>query len=138
MGGGDIVHHFSPGRPIIDMYEFDKNRAAFPPEQLLQYRGKYIAWSPDGKSIVASDEDLLKLDELIKELGYEVRRGYALTDDVVDGRPVVTLGVGPADEAPVAANAFDCVTIANAMGVPMKTFGDATLCDGGPIPTLLA
>jgi hypothetical protein len=30
------------------------------------------------------------------------------------------------------------VTIANAMGVDIKTFGDATLCDGGPIPGLLA
>lgn len=30
------------------------------------------------------------------------------------------------------------VTIANAMGVAVKTFGDATLCDGGPIPGLLA
>jgi hypothetical protein len=30
------------------------------------------------------------------------------------------------------------VTLANAMGVPVKTFGDATLCDGGPIPGLLA
>ncbi|HET6279553.1 MAG TPA: DUF1552 domain-containing protein [Polyangia bacterium] len=30
------------------------------------------------------------------------------------------------------------VTIANAMGVAVKTFGDATLCDGGPVPGLLA
>jgi hypothetical protein len=30
------------------------------------------------------------------------------------------------------------VTLANAMGVPLKTFGDATLCDGGSIPGLLA
>jgi hypothetical protein len=30
------------------------------------------------------------------------------------------------------------VTIANAMGVDTKTFGDATLCDGGSIPGLLA
>ena len=35
----------------MDMYEFDKNRAAFPPEELLQYRGKDIAWSPDGTRI---------------------------------------------------------------------------------------
>ena len=30
------------------------------------------------------------------------------------------------------------VTIANAMGVAVKTFGDPTLCDGGSIPGLLA
>ncbi len=45
--------------------------SAFPPEELLQYRGKYIAWSPDGKRIVASDEDLLRLDDMVKELGYD-------------------------------------------------------------------
>jgi hypothetical protein len=55
----------------MDMYEFDKNRAAFPPEELLQYRGKYIAWSPDGKRIVASDEDPSRLDDLVQELGYD-------------------------------------------------------------------
>jgi hypothetical protein len=55
----------------MDMHEFTKNRLAFPPEELLPYRGKYIAWSPDGKRIVASDEDLLRLDDAVKELGYD-------------------------------------------------------------------
>jgi hypothetical protein len=59
------------GRAILDLCQFDKNRAAFPPEQLLQYGGKHIAWSPDGKRIVASDPDLLRLDEMVKELGYD-------------------------------------------------------------------
>ena len=61
----------------MDMYEFDKNRAAFPPEGLLPYRGKYIAWSPDGKRIVASDEDLLRLDDMVKELGYDPPRSFS-------------------------------------------------------------
>jgi len=61
----------SAGRQILDLCQFDKNRAAFPPEQLLQYGGKYIAWGPDGKPIVASDEDPLKLDDIVKELGYD-------------------------------------------------------------------
>jgi hypothetical protein len=62
---------FCTGSPIMDMYEFDKNRAAFPPEGLLPYRGKYIAWSPDGKRIVAGDEDPLRLDAIVKELGFD-------------------------------------------------------------------
>jgi hypothetical protein len=55
----------------MDMYEFDKNRAAFPPEELLQYRGKDIAWSPDGTQVIASDTDLLNLIATVKELGYD-------------------------------------------------------------------
>jgi hypothetical protein len=56
----------------MDMYEFDKNRAAFPPEDLRPYLGKYVVWSPDGKSIIASDEDPLKLDDKVRELGYDL------------------------------------------------------------------
>lgn len=55
----------------MDMHEFTKNRLAFPAEQLIQYRGKYIAWSPDGKQIVASDEDPLRLDDTVIALGYD-------------------------------------------------------------------
>jgi hypothetical protein len=55
----------------MDIYEFDKNRAAFPPEERLQYRGKDIAWSPDGTRVIASDTDLLNLIATVKELGYD-------------------------------------------------------------------
>ena len=51
----------------MNMYEFDKNRAAFPPEDLLPYLGKYVVWNPDGKRIIASDEDLLKLDPIFRK-----------------------------------------------------------------------
>jgi WD40-like Beta Propeller Repeat len=54
----------------MDWQEFDKNRAAFPPEELLRYRGQYIAWSPDGTRIIASDTDGLKLDDILRALGY--------------------------------------------------------------------
>lgn len=56
----------------MDMYEFDKNRAAFPPEDLIPYRGMYVVWSPDGKRIIASDKDPLKLDEMVTEQGYDL------------------------------------------------------------------
>lgn len=55
----------------MDMYEFTKNRLAFPPEELLPYRGQCIAWSPDGTRIIASHKDELQLDAMISELGYD-------------------------------------------------------------------
>ncbi len=55
----------------MDMYEFDKNRAAFPPEELLQYRGKFVVWSPDGKRIIASDKDPDRVEDMVEELGYD-------------------------------------------------------------------
>jgi hypothetical protein len=57
--------------PVMDMYEFNKNRVAFPPEELLKYRGKDIAWSPDGTRVIASDTDFLRLYETVKALGYD-------------------------------------------------------------------
>jgi hypothetical protein len=61
----------SKGRASLDLCQFDKNRLAFPPEELVQYRGQYIAWSPDGSRIIASDEDDGRLYASIEELGYD-------------------------------------------------------------------
>jgi hypothetical protein len=55
----------------MDFQEFDKNRATFPPAELLRYRGQYIAWSPDGMQIIASDQDGIKLDDTVRALGYD-------------------------------------------------------------------
>jgi hypothetical protein len=33
---------------------FHQNRNKFPPEELLQYSGQYVAWSPDGTRIITS------------------------------------------------------------------------------------
>jgi hypothetical protein len=55
----------------MDMHEFITNRNQFPPEELWQYAGQYIAWSPDGRSILASDHDEIALYEAILALGYE-------------------------------------------------------------------
>jgi SAM-dependent methyltransferase len=54
-------------------------------------------------------------EEEFARLGYEVRRGFELTEDRHNGRGVVTLAVGPADLPPFPNEAFDCVTIANAI-----------------------
>jgi hypothetical protein len=53
------------------MQEYLKNRHQFPHDELDKYAGKYVAWSPDGTRIIASDEDPLKLVDAIDELGFE-------------------------------------------------------------------
>jgi hypothetical protein len=54
----------------MDMQAFLKNREQFPAAQLAKYAGKYVAWSPDGTRILASDEDELRLANTIREAGY--------------------------------------------------------------------
>ena len=55
----------------MDMQQFLKNRLAFPPEELARFAGKYVAWSPDGTQILASDEDELRLDATLKQAGHD-------------------------------------------------------------------
>jgi len=54
----------------MDLQQFQRNRQAFPPEELAKYADKYVAWSPDGKSILAADEDELELAHAIQAAGY--------------------------------------------------------------------
>jgi hypothetical protein len=44
-------------------------RAGLSAEELRQYAGKWIAWSADGTHVVAAAEDLLRLDELVRQAG---------------------------------------------------------------------
>ncbi len=45
----------------------------FPPEELLKYKGKWVAFSPDGSHIVAAHEEVKTLAELVKAAGYELQ-----------------------------------------------------------------
>ena len=47
-----------------------QNRNAFPFEELKKYEGQYVAWSGDGKRILASDKKPLRLAAKLKEAGY--------------------------------------------------------------------
>jgi len=51
--------------------QFARNRANFSAHELEKYAGKYVAWSPDGSAIVASDEDERRIDARIKAAGYD-------------------------------------------------------------------
>lgn len=46
-----------------------ENRENFPQEKLVEFRGQWIAWSPDGTRIVARATDLQILDDLIQQEG---------------------------------------------------------------------
>ncbi len=53
----------------MDMKEFLKNRQAFPPEELAKHRGEWVAWSPDGKRLVAWSRDPEALEDLVRAAG---------------------------------------------------------------------
>jgi hypothetical protein len=49
--------------------EYFQNRAGFPLAELVNYRGQWVAFSLDGRRIIAGDADLAKLDQLVVEAG---------------------------------------------------------------------
>ena len=55
----------------MDMQEYLRNRRQFPHDELARYAGKYVAWSPDGTRIIASDEDPLKVVAAVDGSGYD-------------------------------------------------------------------
>ena len=81
----------------MDMKEFLQNRRQFPLDQLAKYAGKHVAWSPDGASIVASDEDLAKVIAAVQVLGFDpaecVVSCVPSSDAIVGGGGLA--GVGP-------------------------------------------
>jgi hypothetical protein len=73
----------------MDMQTFLKNRHAFPVTELEKYAGQYVAWSPDGTSIIASDEDFARAAAAVDASGYDasevVMEPIPLPDEVVLG-----------------------------------------------------
>jgi Family of unknown function (DUF5678) len=55
----------------MDMREFLKNRTQVSPTELEKYAGKYVAWSPDGKHILAADDDPVRVVAALKSAGYD-------------------------------------------------------------------
>jgi len=50
--------------------EYLKNRSRFPLEELTQYEGRHVAWSLDGRRILASDKDPLKMIAKLQAAGF--------------------------------------------------------------------
>jgi hypothetical protein len=50
----------------MDTQRFLTNRSWFPLEELARYAGQYIAWSPDGTEVLASDADPARVIDRMK------------------------------------------------------------------------
>lgn len=74
------------------MQEFLRNRSQFPPEQLERYAGKYVAWSPDGRTIIAGDTDELGLEHAIRAAGYDPAQVFV--SSIPDANEVILGGGG--------------------------------------------
>ena len=55
----------------MDMHEFLTNRTQVSPAELEKYAGKYVAWSPDGRHIIAADDDPMQVVAALKSAGYD-------------------------------------------------------------------
>lgn len=91
----------------MDMKLFIKNRQNFPPEVLAKFAGKYVAWSPDGASIIQSDDNELRLANAIRAAGYdtaEILISYVPAVDTIIGGGFLTASVG--DEPAVDSGAI--------------------------------
>jgi hypothetical protein len=57
----------SPSRDTLQAYA--RNRANARPEDLQQYAGKFVAWSPDATRVLASHDNRQGLRKLLLEMG---------------------------------------------------------------------
>lgn len=73
----------------MDMQEYLKNRHRFSLDELEQYAGKHIAWSPDGRRIIASADDLPTLCQAVDASEFDpaevVMEPVPFPDEVVLG-----------------------------------------------------
>ena len=53
----------------MDGNQFIQNCNAYPPEELAKYAGNYVAWSTDGKAILAHALELLDLAQQMERQG---------------------------------------------------------------------
>jgi hypothetical protein len=56
---------------VEQMRLYLENRPRFPLGELAKYRGKWIAWSPDGKRILASSNRPEDLEGLLQSAGQD-------------------------------------------------------------------
>lgn len=58
----------------MNIQKFRMNRARFPRGELERYRGKWIAFSSDGRRIIASNESLDALEDRLSDLREDPQR----------------------------------------------------------------
>src|SRR5260370_1583745 len=71
---GDRGTALCPGSTLMDTRQLRENRAAFPAAELAKYRGQWVAFSMDGRRIVASAADFVELDARVLALGEDPQR----------------------------------------------------------------
>jgi hypothetical protein len=73
----------------VDTSAFPRSRYQFPHADLEKYAGQYIAWCPDGTTIIASNADPLRLIAEIHAAGYDHEQtlieAIPLPDEVILG-----------------------------------------------------
>jgi hypothetical protein len=68
----------------MDTRQLRENRSAFPAAELVKYRGQWVAFSRDGRRVVASAPDFVELDALLLAMGEDpeqVALEYIDTDE---------------------------------------------------------
>jgi len=56
------------------MPEYWQNRARFPHDELVKYRGQWVAFSADGRRIVAGAESLSALEDRLEQAGEDAQQ----------------------------------------------------------------
>ncbi|MFL5341884.1 MAG: hypothetical protein ACJ8F7_17195 [Gemmataceae bacterium] len=54
---------------VMNHRQYRANRSAFPPAELAKYRGQWVAFSLDGRRLLAGAEDIERLEEQLATLG---------------------------------------------------------------------
>jgi hypothetical protein len=98
MSGRLLVSEFGNGRanmtnpPDRDTWlhpDLNKNRQAFPPDELKKYWGRHVAWSWDGTKILADGATLGEVADRLQAMGINTSRVvFDYVDDPNEGSQV--------------------------------------------------
>ena len=69
----------------MDTRQIRENRAAFPADELAKCRGQWVAFSRDGRRIIAAAPDLIELDALLVAQGEDPEQAALEFIDVDEG-----------------------------------------------------
>jgi hypothetical protein len=58
----------------MDTRQLRENRSAIPAAELAKYRGQWVAFSDDGRRVVAGAPELVELDALLVAMGEDPER----------------------------------------------------------------